>query len=187
MRFSKDIALSLVVVAGFVLGNLLLLTERYPDLFSNRLNDKERETLGCIDHSASKLLGHFRDAANLNYEVEIPHAARLGWLQMINTNASVELSHLGDCYEDLLSLDNDLDNDGSMKMQVEIIIELYEPIFVGEAVNLSKTIREMVGVNSPQVSPSPVRKPVIDSNDLIDKASNAVNALSSKIAGLVAR
>lgn len=181
MRISKNIALSLAIVTGVVLGNLAFYTERYPVLFAGGLTDKERETLGCIDHSASSLLVKFQEATNLKYETEVPHAAKLGWLQMINTNASAELAHLGDCYDDLLALDNSLDEDGIIKKQVEAIVELYEPIFVGEAVNLSKTIREMVGINSPQISPSPVRKPVVDSHDLIDKASRAVNALSAEI------
>lgn len=181
MRISKNIALSLVVATGVVFGNLAFYTERYPVLFASALTDKERETLGCIDHSAFTLLGHFREAANLKYEEEVPHAAKLGWLQMINTNASAELAHLGDCYDELLTLDDTLDGDGVIKTQVEAIIDIYEPIFVGEAVNLSKTIREMVGINSPQISPSPVPKPSVDSQDLIYKASHAVNALSAEI------
>jgi hypothetical protein len=181
MRFSKNIALSLVVVTGVVLANVAFYTERYPALFTGEMSDKERETLGCIDHSAFALMDHFRDAANLKYETQVPHAAKLNWLQKINADASAELGKLGDCYDELLALDDDLDTDRALKAQIETIIDLYEPIFVGEAVNLSKTIREMVGISSPPISPSPVRMPAVDSKEFIDKASNAVNVLSAEI------
>lgn len=186
MRFSKNIALSLIVVTGVVLGNVAFYTERYPAVFAGELSDEARETLGCIDYSAFALMDSFRDAANLKYEPEVPPAAKLNWLQTISTNASAQLGELGDCYDELLAVDEELDADRVMEKHIETIIDLYEPIFVGEAVNLSKTIREMVGISSPSVSPSPVRMPAVDSSEFIDKASIAVNALSSEIGRKVA-
>jgi hypothetical protein len=123
---------------------------------------------------------------NLKFETEVPAAAKLNWLQTISANASAQLGELGDCYDALLTLDEAIDADGIMEKHIETIIDLYEPIFVGEAVNLSKTIREIVGINTPPVSPSPVRVPPVDSTQFIEKASDAVNALSLEIGRKVA-
>jgi hypothetical protein len=181
MRFSRNIALSLTVITGVIAGNAAFYTERYPAVFAQELSDEARQTLGCIDQSAFALMDSFRDAANLKYETEVPTAAKLNWLETISANASVQLGDLGDCYDELLALDENVDTDGVMEKHIETIIDLYEPIFVGEAVNLSKTIREMVGISSQPLSPSPVRMPAVDSREFIDKAFTAVNSLSAEI------
>jgi hypothetical protein len=182
MRISKDFILSSIVVAAIALGNIAFYTERYPAFFSTKLSDDTRISLGCIDQSAYSLLESFRVAENLKYESEIPAAAKLNWLQTISADASSHLTDLGDCYDELLAEDPEIDADGVIGQQIEVIIELYEPIFVGEAVNLSRAVREMLGISTPIVSPSPVRMPAVNSTEFIEKASVAVNELSVEIA-----
>lgn len=182
MRISKNIALSFAVLTGVILGNVAFYTERYPAFFAQPLSDETRVTLGCIDQSAYSLLDNFRDAVNLKYASEVPAAAKLNWLQTISATASADLTDLGDCYEALLEQADDIDADGKMGEQVEAIVELYEPIFVGEAVNLSKAVREMLSVSTPPVTSSFVRMPAVNSDKFIDKAQIAVNALSMEIA-----
>lgn len=180
MRFSANTALLSVIITGIILGNAAFYISRYPAVFSGGLSDEARLMLGCIDQSAFALMDSFREAAHLKHEFEVPAAVKLNWLQTINANAGVQLGSLGDCYDRLLALEERHDT-SLMERHIETIIDLYEPIFVGEAVLLSKAIREMAGIVG-QTEPLPSsRFPSLYSENFIEKASDAASALSTEI------
>lgn len=174
--------LTLFAAGGILAANFAFYTTYKPEWFKLEISDETRAALGCIDNATANLVESFRDASQIKYDTGTEIPGKLGWLRMINDQASIHLQEAGDCHDILAEVDPDFDKGEEIASHIAILADLYEPIFMGEAVNLSKMMREMLGIGTEKVTPSSVRLPTIDSGKSLETAEATFQELSTYIA-----
>jgi hypothetical protein len=166
-------------------ANIAFWTSRYHGYFSTGPSPETRQALGCIDKTSQSLIESFRAAVDLKNQHEVPPAARLNWLQSINFDASGQLTELGECYEVLTSLQEMENPYPALEEKINALLDLYEPIFLAEAVGISKEVRELVGRIDSTGRDKDRQLPSDTGEVLLSKAETAVREISSEIVNVL--
>lgn len=174
--------LPLAATTLLLLANLAYSYDYVPAVLKPKLTVETRQALGCLDEQGGKLLSDYRTSYEMAGDHALEPADHFQFLSFLSNDASTSLKAMQDCYTSLIKADAALDRSGAIRESMTALGQAYESIFLAQAVSISKSIRESVGVVDKDVkAPPPDAKPVL-------RAAEAVYAaMSARIGAIVTR
>lgn len=183
MKRSISLRFSVVAVLGVVALNVALDPDLRPAFLQPALTADVRDALGCIDDGSGNLIDDYRRAIYMGSDDSIEPMTKFFQLKSLTSKASATIEDVQDCYSRLIAANAGVDSNGFIRGSLETLASAYEGIFLGQAITISRAIREQAGVNAQSSN-----NPKAPTPDIFIKTAEAAFAkMSAHIGAIVSR